>query len=75
MLNFSLLGDSLRFALTDFSNPGPLKELAIFIHEALDRKTALAFCWITMAMRELFKNKKLLLRWVKYGKSKRPVPI
>ena len=54
---------------------GHLKKLTIFICEARDRETTLSFCWITMAMRELFKNKKLLLRRVKYGKSKRPVPI
>lgn len=58
-----------------FSDSGPPEELTIFISEALDRKATRSFCQITMAMRELFKNKKLLLRWVKYGKSKRPVPI
>lgn len=35
--------DSSKFALTDFSDSGPLKELTIFICEALDRKTALSF--------------------------------
>lgn len=38
--------------------------------EALDRETALTFCWITMAMKELFKYKKLLFAEDIVGKKK-----